>query len=230
MAPFDLIALIAGYVLGSVPFGLVLVRLAGAGDIRKVGSGNIGATNVLRTGRRGLAFATLLLDSGKGALAVFLGYWLLGPDAAKWAGIGAVIGHCFSVFLGGKGGKGVATTLGTLLAAAWPIGLACCAIWLVMAVIFRISSLAALVAIAAAPALAWLFNEQLSAHEAARFGANPPEPSWLVSYADLHPATPVSYPEMIMMGILLAILVWARHHENIGRLVRGREPRIGQKQ
>src|ERR1700761_2970323 len=148
-----LLALIGGYALGSIPFGLVLTRLAGLGDIRKIGSGNIGATNVLRTGNKPLALAVLLLDSGKGAVAVLLAA-RFGENSALAAGLGAVLGHLYPVWLGFKGGKGVATTLGTLLALSWPVGLIACAVWLAMALIFRISSLAALTAMAAAPAAA----------------------------------------------------------------------------
>ena len=150
-----LAAAAAGYLLGAVPFGLVLTRLAGLGDIRTIGSGNIGATNVLRTGRKGLALATLLLDGGKGALAALLVRWLAGGDAMLVAGFAAVLGHNFPVWLGFKGGKGVATTFGTLVAVAWPVGLAACVTWLAVAALFRISSLAALVALALAPAYAW---------------------------------------------------------------------------
>lgn len=149
------VAAIGGYLLGSIPFGLVLTRLAGLGDIRQIGSGNIGATNVLRTGRKGLALATLLLDGGKGAIAVGLAWALLGGQAPLLAGFAAVLGHNFPVWLKFKGGKGVATTIGTLIAAAWPVGLAACATWLVVAALFRISSLSALVALAAAPVYAW---------------------------------------------------------------------------
>jgi glycerol-3-phosphate acyltransferase PlsY len=148
-----LLALASGYLLGSIPFGLVLTRLAGLGDIRKIGSGNIGATNVLRTGNKPLAFAVLLLDSGKGAIAVLLAA-RFGEDATLAAALGAVLGHLFPVWLGFKGGKGVATTLGTLLALAWPVGLIGCAVWLLVALIFRISSAAALTAIAATPVAA----------------------------------------------------------------------------
>ena len=151
--PTILIALLGGYLLGSIPFGLVLTRLAGLGDIRKIGSGNIGATNVLRTGSKPLALAVLLLDSGKGAVAVLLAA-RLGEDAALSAAFGAVLGHLFPVWLGFKGGKGVATTLGTLLALAWPVGLIGCAVWLLVALIFRISSAAALTAIATTPVAA----------------------------------------------------------------------------
>ena len=153
-----LLALLGGYLLGSVPFGLVLVRLAGLGDIRTIGSGNIGATNVLRTGRKGLALATLLLDGGKGAIAVLIARFVLGDDLVPVAGMAAIIGHNFPIWLGFKGGKGVATTLGTLAAAVWPVGIACCATWLVTAAIFRISSLAALVALALSPFYAYYFG------------------------------------------------------------------------
>lgn len=149
-----LVALLA-YLLGSVPFGIVMARLFGLGDLRKVGSGNIGATNVLRTGNKLAAALTLILDAGKGAIAVLVARFALGEDAAQLAGFAAFLGHCFPVFLGFKGGKGVATFLGTLLALAWPIGLAACAIWAVTAGLFRISSLAALMAAALSPLAAW---------------------------------------------------------------------------
>ncbi|WP_096701585.1 glycerol-3-phosphate 1-O-acyltransferase PlsY [Magnetospirillum sp. 15-1] len=152
-----ILAALGGYLLGSVPFGLVLTRLAGLGDIRQIGSGNIGATNVLRTGRKGLALATLLLDGGKGAIAVGLVWGLLGKEMVPVAGFAAVLGHNFPIWLGFKGGKGVATTIGTLLAAAWPVGLACIGTWLVTATIFRISSLSALIALAASPGFALYF-------------------------------------------------------------------------
>ncbi|HEX4262618.1 MAG TPA: glycerol-3-phosphate 1-O-acyltransferase PlsY [Acetobacteraceae bacterium] len=151
-----LAALVGGYLLGSIPFGLLLTRAAGLGDIRSVGSGNIGATNVLRTGRRGLAVATVLLDGGKGVAAVLLAGATAGPIAALVAGVGAVLGHLFPVWLGFRGGKGVATGLGVLLAAAWPVGLAACAVWLVLALALRISSAAALGAFAAAPVVGWV--------------------------------------------------------------------------
>src|SRR5271165_676655 len=150
MLPF----IFPGYLFGSVPFGLLVTRLAGLGDIRAIGSGNIGATNVLRTGNKFLAAATLLLDAGKGALAVGVFRYLGPPDAALWAGLGAVIGHLFPVWLGFKGGKGVATALGVLLVAAWPVGVAACLAWLIAAVIARMSSLAGIVAMAAAPVAA----------------------------------------------------------------------------
>ncbi|HMA49882.1 MAG TPA: glycerol-3-phosphate 1-O-acyltransferase PlsY [Magnetospirillaceae bacterium] len=154
-----IIAAIAGYLLGSIPFGLVLTRLAGHGDIRTIGSGNIGATNVLRTGNKGLAAATLILDSGKGAFAALLASWHLSPEAATIAGLFAVLGHNFPVWLKFKGGKGVATTLGVLLAVAWPVGLAACGTWIAVAAIFRYSSLAALVALALSPFYALIWSD-----------------------------------------------------------------------
>ncbi|APX89577.1 acyl-phosphate glycerol 3-phosphate acyltransferase [Brevirhabdus pacifica] len=162
-----LLTALLGYLLGSVPFGLVMTRLFGLGDLRRIGSGNIGATNVLRTGNKTAAFLTLVLDAGKGAIAVLLARALLGEDAAQIAGFFAFLGHCYPATLGFKGGKGVATFLGTLLALYWPAGLAACGVWLVMAAIFRISSLAALVAAAAAPLLLYL----LGMPQAVLFGA-----------------------------------------------------------
>jgi len=152
-------AAVVGYLLGSIPFGLLLTRAAGLGDIRQIGSGNIGATNVLRTGNKALAAATLLLDAAKGAAAVLIaGHW--GPDMAIFAGGGAIIGHLFPVWLGFRGGKGVATALGILLALAWPVGLIVCAVWLAAALLFRYSSLAALLAAAAAPVAAWVLESR----------------------------------------------------------------------
>ena len=152
------LAALLGALLGSIPFGLLLTRAAGLGDIRKVGSGNIGATNVLRTGRRDLAAATLLLDGGKGAAAVLVAHAMWGPVAAAVAGVAAVVGHLFTPWLGFQGGKGVATGLGTLLALSFPAGLAACALWLATAMLTRISSASALVAFALAPLLAWGFG------------------------------------------------------------------------
>jgi glycerol-3-phosphate acyltransferase PlsY len=142
---------VGGYLLGSIPFGLLLTRQAGLGDIRQIGSGNIGATNVLRTGRRDLAAATLAADAAKGALAVLVGGWLGGPLGAAVAGGCAFLGHLFPAWLGFKGGKGVATFYGVMLAAAWPAGLAAGAAWILMALLFRWSSLAALVSAALGP-------------------------------------------------------------------------------
>jgi glycerol-3-phosphate acyltransferase PlsY len=157
MAPETYILL--GYLLGAIPFGLLLTRAAGLGDIRAIGSGNIGATNVLRTGRKGLAAATLLLDGLKGAAAVLIALRLAGHDAALWAGLGAILGHLFPVWLRFHGGKGGATGYGVLIAVAWPVGLAAGAIWLILARLTRISSLAALASFAAAPLLAALLAD-----------------------------------------------------------------------
>jgi acyl phosphate:glycerol-3-phosphate acyltransferase len=147
-----------GYLLGSVPFGVLVTRAMGLGDVRAIGSGNIGATNVLRTGSKGAALATLLLDGGKGALAVLLARTVAPEDAAQLAGFAAFLGHCFPVWLGFRGGKGVATFLGLLLAAAWPVGLAACATWAATAALLRISSLSALVAAVLSPLWAVLLG------------------------------------------------------------------------
>ncbi|WP_373945024.1 glycerol-3-phosphate 1-O-acyltransferase PlsY [Paracoccus marcusii] len=144
-----------GYLLGSVPFGLVITRALGLGDLRQIGSGNIGATNVLRTGNKGAALATLLLDSGKGAIAVLLARHFGGETAAILAGGAAFLGHCFPIWLRFKGGKGVATFLGTVIALNWPLGLIACTTWALTAAITRISSLSALLAAALAPVFAW---------------------------------------------------------------------------
>jgi len=153
---FFLTALLA-YLLGSVPFGLVMARLFGLGDIRAIGSGNIGATNVLRTGHRPAALLTLIGDAGKGAVAVLLARWWVGESAAGIAGLGALLGHLFPLYLGFRGGKGMATYLGTLLALSFWLGAAACATWAVVAVILRISSLAALAAAVLAPVFALIF-------------------------------------------------------------------------
>jgi glycerol-3-phosphate acyltransferase PlsY len=152
---FLLVAVLA-YLVGAVPWGLMLTAIAGKGDIRKIGSGNIGATNVLRTGSRGLAALTLLLDAGKGAVVVLAVRHYLGPDLTFFAAILVVVGHMFPAWLKFRGGKGVATTLGVLLALAWPVGLAALATWLVMAFAFRYSSLSALAALGLAPVYGWL--------------------------------------------------------------------------
>jgi glycerol-3-phosphate acyltransferase PlsY len=155
----DVVAPLAfGYLLGSIPFGLLLTRAAGLGDIRQIGSGNIGATNVLRTGRRGLAAATLLLDALKGLAAVLIAA-SLGPLAAVAAAAGAVLGHMFPVWLSFRGGKGMATALGVMWGLGWPIGAAACATWLLLAALFRYSSLATLLGVAAGAAVAWLTAE-----------------------------------------------------------------------
>ena len=148
---------VLAYLLGSIPFGLVMARAFGLGDIRKIGSGNIGATNVLRTGNKPAALLTLVLDAGKGAVAVLVARALVGEDAAGLAGLFAMLGHLYSAFLKFSGGKGVATFLGTLLALSFPVGLAASATWLVVAVVARYSSLAALVAAALAPVYTFVF-------------------------------------------------------------------------
>ena len=155
---FALAALVA-YLVGAVPWGLLLTAMAGKGDIRKVGSGNIGATNVLRTGAKGLAALTLLLDAGKGAVIVLASRHALGPDITYVAAIAVVLGHMFPAWLHFRGGKGVATTLGVLLALAWPVGLAALATWLAIAFAFRYSSLSALTALGLAPVYGWLIAE-----------------------------------------------------------------------
>ncbi len=157
-APLLMLAVVLGYLLGSVPFGVVVSRAMGLGDLRKIGSGNIGATNVLRTGNKLAAFLTLVLDAGKGAIAVLIARATLGEDAAQLAGGAAFLGHLFPVWLGFKGGKGVATFLGTLLALAFPVGLAACLTWLSVALLARISSLSALVAAVASIPYAFLLN------------------------------------------------------------------------
>lgn len=193
LGPIHGLAALVGYGLGSVPFGLVLTRLAGIGDIRTMGSGNIGATNVLRTGNKFLAFLTLVCDSGKGAAAAFGAMHFWGLEAGLIAGFAAVVGHNFPIWLKFRGGKGVATTLGVLLVASGYVGIAACATWLLVAGLFRYSSLAALGALAAAP-----------------------------FYAEFLATRPVT----IMAGAL-AVLAIIRHHENIGRLLRGEETKIG---
>ena len=189
------ITICLAYLLGSIPFGLILTRLFGAGDLRKIGSGNIGATNVLRTGRKGLAVATLILDGGKGAVAVGLADYFAGPEAAVIAAGASVLGHLFPVWLRFKGGKGVATTLGVLLAIAWPVGVAACLAWLLIAFTLRYSSLAALVAIGISPLVAWGLADEPRA----------------------------------ILALLLAVLVFLRHHENIRRLSTGTESKINLK-
>lgn len=165
--PF-LVGAVLAYLLGSIPFGLVLTRLGGYGDIRQIGSGNIGATNVLRTGSKGLALLTVLLDAGKGAVAVLIAEQL-GPDMAAYAAAFVFLGHLFPVWIGFKGGKGVATAGGILLAYAWPVGVAAAATWLVVAVSTRYSSLSALVAALLAPLYAWLVTREFQPTEVVAF-------------------------------------------------------------
>ncbi len=186
-------AAILGYLCGSVPFGLLLTRAAGLGDIRAIGSGNIGATNVLRTGNRWLAAATLIMDAAKAALPVLLAGYFWGQQAAMLAGIAAFLGHCFPVWLNFKGGKGVSCFIGILLALSWPVGLIFCGVWLVIAFAQKMSSLAALTAAATAPIFAYVVVD-----------------SWLAATAGV-----------------LAIVLFYQHRENLMRLLRGTEPKIG---
>jgi glycerol-3-phosphate acyltransferase PlsY len=197
------VLVIGGYLLGSIPFGVIATRMAGLGDIRNVGSGNIGATNVLRTGRKDLAAITLVGDGGKGAAAVGLAHLLAlhsaptaEPLACALAGGAAFFGHVFPVWLRFKGGKGVATFLGVLLAAAWPVGALACLTWLTVAKLLKISSLSALIAAALSPLYALALGRPLPT---------------------------------VTLAALLAALIFVRHHENIRRLLNGTEPRIGAK-
>jgi acyl phosphate:glycerol-3-phosphate acyltransferase len=189
-----------GYLCGSIPFGLILTRLAGTQDIRSIGSGNIGATNVLRTGRKGLAAATLLGDALKGTVAVLAVYWYYGreyqyfaDELAIPAALGAFLGHLFPIWLGFKGGKGVATYIGILFALAWPAGLAFCLIWLAVAALSRYSSLAALLASALTPLGVWMVG---------------------------------TLPQAALFA-LLTVLLWIMHRGNIARLIDGTEGKIG---
>tara|TARA_R110001606_G_scaffold71247_13_gene163592 strand:- start:11780 stop:12418 length:639 start_codon:yes stop_codon:yes gene_type:complete len=194
---------VAGYLLGSIPFGVIITRAVTGEDVRAIGSGNIGATNVLRTGRKDLALATLLLDAGKGAVALLIARWLFDSEVAgAIAGGAAFIGHLFPVWLGFKGGKGVATFFGLLLAAWWPLGLMAGATWLIVAFGLRYSSLAALVAAAVAPMLATL------------------------TVPALHLPAPAP---ILLLSAFTAVLIWVRHHQNIARLLKGTEPRLGAK-
>jgi glycerol-3-phosphate acyltransferase PlsY len=184
-------AVAIGYLLGSVPFGLLLTWLAGLGDVRKIGSGSIGATNVLRTGNKTLAAVTLVFDIGKGSAATLIGAsW--GVEAMLAASAAVILGHMFPVWLGFRGGKGVATALGVLAVAAWPVALVAALIWLAMAILFRYSSLAALVASVAAAAYAGFVVDT----------------------------------ERALLVAAIALVIIARHHENIRRLIAGTESRI----
>ncbi len=187
-----ILAIALGYFLGSVPFGLLLTRLTGAGDLRAIGSGNIGATNVLRTGRKGLAAATLLLDLAKGVAAVLLAR-ALWPGSEPAAAVAAVVAHCFPVWLGFRGGKGVATLAGVCFGLAWPVGLVYAALWIGLLAVSRISSVGGMTAAVGAPIAALVLG----------------------------------YPEYATALGLLAILVVWMHRENIGRLRKGTEPRVG---
>ncbi len=190
--PF-ILALALGYLFGSIPFGLILTRAAGLGDIRNIGSGNIGATNVLRTGNKKVAAATLVLDAFKAVAPVLIARYFWGEEPAMLAAVGAFLGHCFPVWLGFKGGKGVAVMIGSLLALAWPVGLIFCAVWLLIAFTRKISSLSALTAAATAPIFAYVLgNDRLA-----------------------------------VTVLFLALLLFFQHRENIARLLKGTEPRIG---
>ena len=193
-------AVMLGYLSGSIPFGLLLSLAAGKGDIRNIGSGNIGATNVLRTGSKGLAAGTLLLDMAKGVLAVLAAHYLFAPSALAYgpvplAALGAVLGHCFPVWLGFKGGKGVATNFGVCLGLAWPIGLVYAVVWLAALAAFRISSVAGMAAVLGAVIAAAVFG--------------------------LWGFVPV-------LAVVAALVIWL-HRANIGRLRAGTEPKVGSK-
>ncbi|QFT32636.1 putative glycerol-3-phosphate acyltransferase [Labrenzia sp. THAF82] len=192
--PYFVAALVFGYLLGSIPFGLIFTRMAGLGDIRKIGSGNIGTTNVLRTGNKAVAAATLLGDGLKGTVAVLVAGSFYGQDMAVVAGLGAFLGHLFPVWLKFKGGKGVATYLGILLGLYWPMFLLAAAIWVGMAFVFRYSSLSALSMTLLTPVLLFLVFQQAQIAE---------------------------------LFLLLSVLLWLKHHENIGRLLKGQESKIG---
>lgn len=188
-----ILAAVLGYLAGSVPFGLLLTRAAGLGDIRKIGSGNIGATNVLRTGNRKVAAATLVLDALKAVVPILIARYFWGEDAARVAAAGAFLGHCFPAWLGFKGGKGVAVMIGSLLALNWMVGLIFCAVWLLIAFTRKMSSLAALTAAATAPIFAYVLGSE----------------------------------RLAVVVLVLALLLFFQHRENIARLLKGTEPTIG---
>jgi len=190
MIPF--IAVLIGYVCGSIPFGLLLTKAAGLGDVRSIGSGNIGATNVLRTGNKKIAALTLLLDGLKGTVPVLLLTHFGGPQAGMIAGLAAMAGHIFPLWLGFKGGKGVATSLGVLFGLFWPLGLIFIALWLALAFAFRMSSLAGLATSALTPLWAYLLGRS----------------------------------DLVLPTVLIAIAIWIMHRANIGRLMKGEEPKI----
>ena len=186
---------IAGYLLGAIPFGIVTARVLGLGDLRQIGSGNIGATNVLRTGSKLGAVLTLIGDAGKAGAAVLLARALAAEDAAQIAGFAAFLGHCYPIWLKFKGGKGVATFFGLLFALAWPIGVAAGATWLATAAVFRFSSLAALLTAVMTPL-------------------------WIIL---------MGFNSLFLLSLCLTGVIYWRHRENIIRLIRGQESKIGQK-
>lgn len=186
------IAVLIGYLCGSIPFGLLLTKAAGLGDVRSIGSGNIGATNVLRTGNKKIAALTLFLDGLKGAVPVLLLTHFGSPQAGMIAGLAAMAGHIFPVWLDFKGGKGVATSLGVLFGLFWPLGLIFIALWLALAFAFRMSSLAGLATSALTPLWAYLLGR----------------------------------PDLVLPTVLIAIAIWIMHRANIGRLMKGEEPKI----
>jgi glycerol-3-phosphate acyltransferase PlsY len=188
-----IISLVFGYLCGTIPFGLILTKSAGLGDIRSIGSGNIGATNVLRTGNKKVAAATLILDALKGTLPALLMGWLFGSQAAILAGLAAFFGHLFPMWLGFKGGKGVATSIGVLFGLYWPLGLIFMGVWIAMAFLFRISSLSALTASLLSPLAAWIMDRH----------------------------------DLILPAAIMGIAVFITHRANIGRILKGEEPRIG---
>ena len=189
-----IVSLVFGYLCGTIPFGLILTKSAGLGDIRSIGSGNIGATNVLRTGNKKVAALTLIFDALKGTIPALLMAWLYAsPQAGILAGLAAFFGHLFPLWLGFKGGKGVATTIGVLFGLFWPLGLIFIAVWIVMAVLFRISSLSALMASFLSPFAAYF----------------------------------VGRGDLILPATIMAAAVFVTHRANIGRILKGEEPRIG---
>jgi acyl phosphate:glycerol-3-phosphate acyltransferase len=217
---YTLGALALGYLLGSIPFGYLLTRAAGLGDVRAIGSGNIGATNVLRTGHKGLAALTLVLDALKGTAAVLIGHWIGAQGgvailASLLAGLAAFLGHVFPVWLGFRGGKGVATYIGVLLGAYWPGALIFCVVWLLLAFLTRYSSLSALIASVLTPSILLVLGEQIS--------------DALVTW---QPGLHVSlerigaYPAGVL-GLVMTVLLLYKHRTNIRRLASGEEPKIG---
>jgi glycerol-3-phosphate acyltransferase PlsY len=189
------IAVLAGYFFGAIPFGLLLAKATGQGDIRKIGSGNIGATNVLRTGRKDIAALTLLLDAAKAGVTGLVIAYFFGQPYGFIAAAAALVGHCYPVWLGFKGGKGVATFFGGLFALVWPVGLFAAIVWLATAFITRLSSLGALLACVFSSILAWLISPLAAA----------------------------------LMVSFMAVIILIRHRENISRLLKGQESKIGQK-